>query len=230
MYESDMGPRLEAVLFDMDGTLIDSERWWFQAETEYCARFDTEWTNEDSKAVIGAAFLKTADRLKWRSKSEESLEEIRDYILERVRERIGMSELPWLPGIFELIERSKDLGLKIGLVTSSPQFLVGAVESALPEGFFDVVVSGDDVTESKPHPEPYLKAMEALGVRPENTVVLEDSPTGIRSALDSGAHVVAIPCTIDFEPELEASVVRSAVQLEDSVLQTIVSGERVNLF
>ncbi len=108
--------------------------------------------------------------------------------------RAGVEAAPlWRPGAVELLAEVRAAGVPTGLVTMSYRELTDAVVAALPDGSFQAVVSGDEVTRGKPHPEPYLLAAERLGVDPLCCVAIEDSVTGATSARDAGCAVLVVP-------------------------------------
>jgi HAD superfamily hydrolase (TIGR01509 family) len=114
------------------------------------------------------------------------------------------SPIAWRPGARELLDDAVILGLPVALVTASWRRLIEAVHDRLVAelGYepFTVIVGGDDVTRGKPHPEPYLTAAAALGQQPANCLALEDSPTGVTSALSAGCRVVGIAHISPIDP------------------------------
>ena len=183
---------MSAILFDMDGTLVDSEPLWLQAEIEIMKEVGCIWTAEDQIACLGGPRAKTEKMMQ-----EKSGYQMRDgYFgeqLDKLMEKKLAEDLNIYDGALELVESCKEHGLKVGLVTASGSRLMNVVLGNFPTNLFDVVVSGDDVVKSKPDPEPYLKAARDLSVEIEQSVVIEDSVTGVTSGLASGAHVIGIP-------------------------------------
>lgn len=219
---------LEAVLLDMDGTAADTEPQWLIAETQYAQQFGATWTEEDAHRMVGKPIVTTTNALRERTGSDHSHEEILGFLLERLVEAISSGRAGLRPGIKGLITRLKEAGVPIALVTSSHRPMADALVATLPEGTFDAVVSADDVQQLKPHPEPYLLAMQQLGVGPQGCVVVEDSPSGIASGMAAGANVVGIPCIVDLPQVDGLSQFRSAGELTLPVLSQIVSGEVFN--
>lgn len=216
---------LEAVLLDMDGTAADTEPQWLIAETAYAQKFGAPWTEDDAHQMVGKPIATTTSALRERTGSGQSHEEILDFLLVRLVEAISSGSAGLRPGVAGLISRLKEAGIPIALVTSSHRPLADALVGALPEGTFDAVVSADDVKQLKPHPEPYLVAMEKLGVSPRGCVVVEDSPSGIASGLAAGAHVVGIRCVVELPEVPGLSRVGSASELTLPVLSQIVAGK-----
>ena len=181
-----------AVFFDMDGTLVDSEPIWFESERELMARFDYNWTQDDQKETVGGPLLRVGKIMAKKSNSNNEPEFFMEALISLVSKNFS-SKLRYMPGALELLAEICARGIPTALVTASPRQLATATQRALPEPYFDFVVSADDVQNTKPDPECYLKAAKELGVAIENCLVLEDTNTGVSSAVASGAFVVAIP-------------------------------------
>ena len=185
-------PKLPAaVLWDMDGTLIDSEPFWFEAETTLVERFGGTWTTEQARALVGSG-LHDGARVLQDHGVAMPLDDIVHWQSDHVTGRLRQ-EIPWRPGALALLAAVRDAGVPTALVTMSQRTMAEAVVAAMPFGAFDVVVAGDDVTRPKPHPEAYLRAAELLGVPIEDCVAVEDSPPGLASAVGSGAATVGVP-------------------------------------
>ncbi|MEY3055222.1 MAG: hypothetical protein RL550_1745, partial [Actinomycetota bacterium] len=127
--------------------------------------------------------------------------EIVEMLLDRVVARVR-AEVPWRPGARELLAQVRDSAIDTALVTMSWKRFADEVVRCLPTESFTASVTGDEVSRGKPHPEPYLLAAERLGVRPDDCIAIEDSPTGVRSALAAGCSVIAVPHVVDVSPEL----------------------------
>ncbi|WP_456844877.1 HAD family hydrolase [Cellulomonas sp. P5_C6] len=177
-----------AVLWDMDGTLIDTEPFWIAAEIELVEAHGGVWTHEDGLSLVGNPMLVSAQALRDRG-VDLPPEEIVDFLNSRVAAGVAAG-IPWQPGARELLEQVAAAGVPMALVTSS--FAVLAQPFAAAVGLFDVVVSGDEVSRPKPDPEPYVLAAERLGVDVATCVAVEDSRSGVASAVASGARVLAV--------------------------------------
>ncbi|MGO0576111.1 HAD family hydrolase [Ornithinimicrobium panacihumi] len=204
MTPTPMSPQLPAaVLWDMDGTIIDTEPYWMAAETDLVESFGGTWTHEQGLQLVGNPLVVSAEIILAQTPVTGTPEEIVDLIQGRVRARMA-EQMPWRPGALELLTGLKERGVPCALVTMSCTVLAEVLQEALPEGTFDAVITGDVVAHGKPHPEPYLTAAAHLGVDPEDCVALEDSPTGTASAVAAGVPTIGIPhmVSIDARPGL----------------------------
>lgn len=177
-----------AVLWDMDGTLIDTEPLWIAAETELVTSHGGVWTHEDGLQLVGNPMKLSAQTLQHRG-VDLPVGEIVDFLNARVAAGVAAAT-PWQPGARELLDELAAAGVPMALVTSSYRQL--SEPFAATAGCFDVIVSGDTVANAKPDPEPYLTAAAQLGVPIEQCVAVEDSRAGITSALASGARTVGV--------------------------------------
>jgi HAD superfamily hydrolase (TIGR01509 family) len=179
-----------AVLWDMDGTLVDTEPAWFAAEGSLVRSSGGSWSREQAEALVGSNLETTGRVLREAGvplADDEIVERLLDEVVAAVR-----SHVPWRPGARELLGRLREVDVPCALVTSSYARLADPVVDALPAGTFAAVVTGDSVEHGKPHPEPYLAAAAALGVRGEDCVAIEDSDNGARSAEAAGARVLVV--------------------------------------
>jgi HAD superfamily hydrolase (TIGR01509 family) len=186
-----------AVLFDLDGTFVDTEPLWMAAEQALGERYGAPWTTADSHALIGASLADVGVYIRERMGLTMTPGEIVERMLADVGADIRRRGAPWRPGAVELLHDCNRLGVRTGLVTMSYRSLTNTLVEALPGVWFDVVVAGDDVANGKPHPEPYRTAAHALGVAPEECIAIEDSPAGAESAETAGCRVVVVPNHVD---------------------------------
>jgi len=214
-----------AVLWDMDGTLIDTEPFWIGAETELVEAHGGVWTHEDGLSLVGNPMLVSAGKLQERG-VDLSLEDIVDFLNRRVAEGVAAG-IPWQPGAEQVLADLHDAGVPMALVTSSFRML--AEPFAAAAGRFDVVVSGDEVARAKPDPEPYLTAARLLGVDVADCVAVEDSRAGIASALASGARAVAIEVMQPVAAQPGLTRIASLTDLTLPTLGRIVGGEVLDL-
>ena len=181
-----------AVLWDMDGTLVDTEPYWIEAEYALVERFGGRWSDELAHRLVGNALLVSAEIIIANSPVTLSPHEVVDELMSAVVDRVR-HHVPWRPGARELLDEAVAKGVPNALVTMSWQPLARAVADALPGSPFAVLVTGDEVTHGKPHPEPYLTAAALLAAPPERCLAIEDSPTGVRSAVAAGVPTIAVP-------------------------------------
>lgn len=214
-----------AVLWDMDGTLIDTEPYWMSAEIELVEAHGGVWTREDALAMVGSSMEVCARTLRARGVALPD-EEISGFLNARVGAGVAAG-IPWQPGARELLDALVDAGVPLALVTSS--FAVLADPFARAAGVFDVVVSGDEVAHPKPHPEPYLTAAARLGVDVRRCVAVEDSRSGVASAHASGARVLAVQVIAPIEPPEGVSITDSLRSVSLDVLARIGAGRVVDL-
>ncbi|MGB3764499.1 MAG: HAD family phosphatase [Ornithinimicrobium sp.] len=192
-----------AVLWDMDGTIIDTEPYWMAEETILVERAGGTWSHEEALELVGSDLNRSAEILLQRTPITGSTQEIvnalQTGVIARVKER-----MPWRPGARELIAELSAAQVPMALVTMSWQPLARVLVAALPEGTFGEVVTGDQVSDGKPHPEPYLLGARRLGVDPSACVAIEDSPTGVRSAVAAGVQTLAVSHMLNVEQDLGA--------------------------
>lgn len=186
---NDARPALPAaVLWDMDGTLVNTEPLWMAAETELVESWGGTWTHEDGLTLVGNPMKVSGEILQGRGVGL-TVDEIVDFLNKRVAAAVAQ-DTPWQPGGRELLAALAAAGVPQALVTSS--YLELAEPFAEVAGVFATVVAGDEVERPKPDPQPYLLAAERLGVDIADCVVVEDSPTGITSGVAAGARVLAV--------------------------------------
>jgi HAD superfamily hydrolase (TIGR01509 family) len=180
----------------MDGTLVDTEPEWIATERALVTSHGGEWTDEDSKRLVGSALIEAGEYIRVRGRLPMTAEQVVENMVQRLVERLKES-IPWRPGARELLTDLRANGVPCALVTMSYRQLSDVVVSALPPDTFGAVITGDEVVNGKPHPEPYLRAAGDLGVDIAECIVIEDSTTGARAGLASGARVVAAPNVVD---------------------------------
>jgi beta-phosphoglucomutase-like phosphatase (HAD superfamily) len=181
-----------AVLWDMDGTLVDTEPYWFATEFELVAEFGGTWTDADAHSLVGFDLLASAHELRARGGVQLEPVQLVERLIDGVIRRVA-DELPWRPGAPELLAECVAAEIPCVLVTMSWRRLADALIAAAPTGSFAASVTGDEVSNGKPHPEPYLAAAAVLGVDPDECVAIEDSPTGVASALAAGCATLGVP-------------------------------------
>lgn len=182
----------KAVLWDMDGTLVDTEPDWMAAERDLVESFGGTWSDVHAKNLVGNPLLTSAEYIRTHGDVPMEPDDIVATLLDRMIERLKES-VTWRPGARELLTDLRHHDVPNALVTSSYRRMADVVISALEPGTFAATVSGDEVGHGKPHPEPYLRAAAEIGCAPSECVVIEDSATGAASGLAAGARVVLVP-------------------------------------
>lgn len=189
-----------AVLFDMDGTLVDSEKLWDIALQELAESYGGTLSDAARRAITGTSMAESMrivhDDL---GQPERDPAASAAWIDARILE-LFRSGLRWRPGAMALLRAVRAAGIPTALVTSSGRPLVEVALETLGRDSFDAVVCGDEVAAPKPDPEPYLTAARLLGVPIERCVAIEDSRTGVASALAAGAAVLAVPAEVPLPP------------------------------
>jgi len=219
--------RPAAVLWDMDGTLVDTEPYWIATEHALVTEFGGHWTDEHARSLVGFDLRDAAAVLRDRGGVKLPIDDIVNRLLDGVIARVH-NKVPWRPGARALLADLRKQRIPCALVTMSWSRFADAVVGALPPGAFDVVITGDEVTHGKPHPEPYLAAAAALGVRAKDCVAIEDSPTGVRSAVAAGCRTFAVPNVVDVPAGRGFTVVRSLYEIDRAALG-LSSGTRSGL-
>jgi HAD superfamily hydrolase (TIGR01509 family) len=213
--------RPAAVLWDMDGTLVDTEPYWIASEHALVAEFGGAWTDADAHSIVGFDLLDAAVELRDRGGVRLEPVEIVERLLDGV---IGLAraELPWRVGARELLAECTRAGIPCAMVTMSWRRLADAVLAASPPGSFAASITGDEVTRGKPDPEPYLAAAAALGVDPSACVAIEDSPTGVASALGAGCATLGVPHVVPLTAVPGLTIVASLADVALADLRALV--------
>ena len=206
------------MLWDLDGTLVDTEPCWWEAEELLVAEHGNgQWTAEQAMRLVGNDLRVSAAYIREHGEVALEVDRIVELLLERVVASVRQ-RTPWRPGALELLRGLRAAGVPCALVTMSYRSMTDAVLQTLPAGSFDVVVTGDEVTRGKPHPEPYLTAARRLGVHPTDCVAIEDSPPGVASAQAAGVPVVAVQHLLPIAPAPGRRVVPSLLGIDPAEL------------
>lgn len=190
-----------AVLWDLDGTIVDTEPLWMAAEHDLAAAHGKIWTEEDALQLVGNSLIASGEYIRTKLEIDMTAEQVVDYLVERLAASLRQ-HIDWRPGARELIAALDEAGVPQALVTMSYAPIAEPVVAALP---FAAVVTGDAVERPKPFPDPYLLAAERLGVDPTQCIAIEDSGTGSTSANAAGCRVVVVPHFVNV-PEAERRV------------------------
>ncbi|WP_344250071.1 HAD family phosphatase [Isoptericola hypogeus] len=217
-----------AVLWDMDGTLVDTEPYWIAAEHELVAEHGGTWSHEQALQLVGNALTVSAQILREQGgvdlHPDAIVERLLGRVVDQVRERV-----PWRPGAVELLTALAEAEVPCALVTMSYATLAREVVGRGPAGAFRIMVTGDQVSRGKPHPEPYLVAAERLGVDPADCVAIEDSPTGIASALAAGVPTLGVEAVVPVPRQQGLSRAASLADVDPATLGRIAAGEVLDL-
>jgi HAD superfamily hydrolase (TIGR01509 family) len=212
-----MPPRLpDAVVFDNDGLLLDTESVWTRAEQDLFERRGTEFTPADKRELVGTSAEIAAGVLERRlgepGRAAALIEELNELVVAELEQGVEA-----MVGARELLERLRRRGTPIGLVSNSPRVFVDrSIELVGFHDLFDVVVSAHEVAAPKPAPDPYFEACRRLGVEAGPSVVaLEDSPTGVAAARAAGLTVIGIP-------SIEGIALEEAHHLAESLADQVI--------
>ncbi len=212
-----------AVLFDMDGLLVDTEPMWFAAESSLAAELGAELTKEHAPALVGGPLEHTLAFLRELAGVEVGLPELEVRLLGKLEEQLR-SGVRMRPGAKELLTEVTAAGVPCALVSASYRRIMAAVLASVGSHYFAVTVAGDEVARTKPDPEPYLTAAARLGLAAADCVVLEDSPPGVAAGQAAGAFVVAVPSVAPIPPAPGRLVVPSLEAVDLAGLRALPYG------
>jgi HAD superfamily hydrolase (TIGR01509 family) len=213
---------LDAVLFDMDGLLVDTEPLWFETEAEVMARLGAAWTAADQEQLLGGSMQRTVAYLLGKATRPAAPATVARWMTDGMLRRADEGRIGVRPGARELLHEVTAAAIPHALVTSSQRPFADAVLRGT--GFrFPVVVTAEDVTKTKPDPEPYALAAKLLGADPASCVALEDSPNGVASATAAGCHVIAVPSLTPIPEAPRRLVVPSLSDLSLDTLRALVA-------
>jgi HAD superfamily hydrolase (TIGR01509 family) len=213
---------LEAVLFDMDGLLVDTEPLWFETETEVMARLGAPWSTADQRQLLGGSMEKTVAYLLAKAARPVPPAEVARWMLDGMLRRAAEGRVIVRPGARGLVAEVAASGIPYALVTSSEREFADAVLAGTGLRF-PVTVCAEDAPATKPAPDPYQQAAKLLAATPENCVALEDSPNGVASATAAGCKVVAVPSLVSIPPARDRLVVPSLTAISLSALRALVA-------
>lgn len=216
------GSALQAVLLDMDGTLVDTEGIWWDAEVAIFAELGHALAEEYRQVVVGGPMSRSAQFLIEATGAEIALAELTGLLNSRFTELID-GTVPMLPGARRLLTELAAHSIPTALVSASHRRVMDRVLRSIGPEHFALTVAGDEVERTKPHPEPYLFAASGLAAEPGRCVVIEDTDTGVRAAEAAGCRVVAVPSVVPIEAAAGRTVVGSLEEVDLDFLRTVVT-------
>jgi HAD superfamily hydrolase (TIGR01509 family) len=203
---------LQAVLFDMDGVLVNSEPLWFRAESEVMARLGGSWAEGDQHVLVGGSMAVTVRYLLDKGTRAADPAVVERWLVQSMTQMLTSQPLPVMPGARELVAEVAAAGLPYAVVTSSERVIMDAVLARFGVAF-PVTVCAGDVAQCKPDPEGYLLAAAKLAVDPRRCLVIEDSPNGVAAAGAAGCVVLAVPGMVPIPAAPGRLVVPSLTEL-----------------
>ncbi|MHC3472073.1 HAD family hydrolase [Streptomyces sp. 7R007] len=216
------GSALQAVLLDMDGTLVDTEGFWWDVEVEVFASLGHTLDDSWRHVVVGGPMTRSAGFLIEATGADITLAELTVLLNEGFEERIGRA-LPLMPGAARLLGELHAYEVPTALVSASHRRIIDRVLDSLGAHHFGLSVAGDEVPRTKPHPDPYLLAAAGLGVDPARCAVVEDTATGVAAAEAAGCHVVAVPSVAPIAPATRRTVVSSLEEVDLAFLRGLIA-------
>jgi HAD superfamily hydrolase (TIGR01509 family) len=210
----------DAVFFDMDGLMVDSEPEWFKSEIEVTSPFGYHWTEEDQIACLGGPLTRVGQYMHDKCNGAQTSEYFTQTLIDTQALKMR-GNTPTMPGALELVRELQAQGVKTGLVSASPRNIVDAVLDNLGHDLFPFSISSDDVHITKPNPDCYLKAATLTNSNIENCLVFEDSLTGMTAATSSGAYLIAVPHLVEIAESSKVRVIASLEQMSFSKLQNL---------
>ncbi|MFD8902367.1 HAD family hydrolase [Streptomyces ardesiacus] len=219
------GSALQAVLLDMDGTLVDTEGSWWDVETEVFASLGHTLDDSWRHVVVGGPMTRSAGFLIEATGADITLAELSVLLNDGFEERIGR-DLPLMPGAARLLAELSAHDVPTALVSASHRRIIDRVLKSLGPEHFALTVAGDEVPRTKPHPDPYLTAAAGLGADPARCAVVEDTATGVAAAEAAGCHVVAVPSVAPITPAARRTVVTSLEEVDLTFLRGLMTQMR----
>ncbi|MER6503452.1 HAD family phosphatase [Streptomyces sp. NPDC001455] len=215
------GAALQAVLLDMDGTLVDTEGFWWEAEVEVFAELGHQLDEAWRDVVVGGPMTRSAGYLMDVTGADITLAELTVLLNDRFERRLDRG-VPLMPGAKRLLAELVRHDMPTALVSASHRRIIDRVLESVGHHHFAMSVAGDEVTRTKPHPEPYLTAASGFGAEPGRCAVIEDTATGVAAAEAAGCRVVVVPSVAPIAPANGRVVVRSLEEVDLAFLRGLI--------
>ncbi|WP_411106378.1 HAD family hydrolase [Streptomyces sp. cmx-4-9] len=215
------GHALQAVLLDMDGTLVDTEGFWWEIEAEIFGELGHRLEDSWRDIVVGGPMSRSASFLIEATGADISVGELSVLLNERFEARIA-DQVPLMPGAERLLSELARHHVPTALVSASHRRVIDRVLLTLGRERFATTVAGDEVLRTKPHPDPYLLAARTLGAHPSRCAVIEDTATGVEAAEAAGCRVVAVPSVGLIAPAPGRTVVGSLEDVDLAFLRALI--------
>ncbi|GGU55252.1 HAD family hydrolase [Streptomyces lavendofoliae] len=217
------GSALQAVFLDMDGTLVDTEGFWWDAEVEVFDELGHTLDESWRDVVVGGPMTRSAGYLIEATGADITLAELTVLLNDRFEQRIARG-VPLMPGAERLLAELAAHDVPTALVSASHRRIIDRVLHSLGRDRFTLTVAGDEVARTKPHPDPYLLAARGVGAEPGRCAVIEDTATGVAAAEAAGCRVVAVPSVAPIAPAAGRVVVGSLEEVDLRFLRTLITG------
>lgn len=221
-------PELKAILWDHDGTLVETEPYWIEAELELAAKFGIDWTEADALQCVGSPMRESA-KLMQQAGVAMDIDPIVEWLVDRVDALMDEKGILWMPGVKALFAECAEQDIPCAIVSNAWRKVVEKTISGLPQGVIKYMLTGDEMIVAKPDPWPYAHAAEVLGVEPENCIAIEDSLAGTLSAEAAGIPVLVVRGVLPVPAGKLRSRVVNLADINLDRLRDIVNGVQLEL-
>lgn len=221
-------PELKAILWDHDGTLVETEPYWIAAEMELANLHNAVWTEEDALACVGSPMRESARRMQ-EAGVRMDIDPIVEWLVDRVCEMMDEHGILWMPGVQEIFAECVEQNIPCAVVSNAWRKVVEKTVSGLPEGAVKYILAGDEMIVAKPDPWPYAHAADVMGVAHENCLAVEDSLAGTLSAEAADIPVLVVKGVSPVEAGPKRSRVVDLSEINLDTMRDIVNGKQLEL-